>query len=471
MAKTLYMQTASSSDVSNVTPPSGSVVAWLTADGKMQIKKSTGDVVEIGGSSGPRTKTAFVTSPATVDEGGIYTTTLTSNQSIVLPTPADTSKVTTAELWLTQPAAAVSFTIDVAWAGTAPDFTTGGKTYCVTVRWDGVRWIGYLAYSFAPPAVDFSGGSASFTDGTTAYVDLSATPAGCSFATADTLPSGVTLSSAGRLSYNGSAVAATSTTTVQITASKAGYTSATASVAITMTAATPATMLVLSVGDNFGSGAVGWYQEQDTQVESHTAYAQAGNSTHKIQWGHVDAGDPEYGGGPEFTGFVYYEGYSPICGFANLNDGTTGTFLGDYAGMHSQEYGEIKIHIYDKPNFDAFPDTVEVLKSGSEIEEAEFQDCEGDYTRCSSTINGFPCYQRGNWKVFLGRTVDGASKPLVWTVDTGASVNQYVDIWGGMYGWVRDANTSSSVLASPAGTYGSYGMGVDNTELTVAVVS
>lgn len=93
-----------------------------------------------------RTPVAFVTSPASIAEGGIYTTTLTSGQAIVLPTPSDTSKIVTAELWLTMPSTAVTFTLTtVTWIAT-PDFTTGGKTYCVAVRWDGARWLANVAY-------------------------------------------------------------------------------------------------------------------------------------------------------------------------------------------------------------------------------------------------------------------------------------------------------------------------------------
>ena len=66
-------------------------------------------------------------------------------------------------------------------------------------------------------------------------VTLSASPSGCTFAlTSGTLPSGVTLSSAGLLAYDGTTISQDSSTDVTIKASKSGYNATSATVTIEM---------------------------------------------------------------------------------------------------------------------------------------------------------------------------------------------------------------------------------------------
>lgn len=99
--------------------------------------------------------------------------------------------------------------------------------------------IALLASELTPTrSVVFDDQTASFFGTTQGTKTLEATPSGCTFAvTSGTLPSGVTLSSAGVLTYDGSGISTTQTVQVVVTASKTGYVSDTATISITMTAA------------------------------------------------------------------------------------------------------------------------------------------------------------------------------------------------------------------------------------------
>ena len=76
--------------------------------------------------------------------------------------------------------------------------------------------------------------SPTFTNGTSGTMQLMATPSGCTFSTTSTLPSGVTLSPAGVVAYDGTPLSDTTslTTTIAVTASKEGYTSYTANLTL-----------------------------------------------------------------------------------------------------------------------------------------------------------------------------------------------------------------------------------------------
>lgn len=111
---------------------------------------------------GPQGDTAMlITSPASLaiapEDNHVYRHTLAASDVITFDTTGLSASAQIAwELHLTQPATAVSFTLpagilwpvgDVFDAGnTAPDMTTGGRTYVLVFRWDGSDILGNLAY-------------------------------------------------------------------------------------------------------------------------------------------------------------------------------------------------------------------------------------------------------------------------------------------------------------------------------------
>lgn len=122
-----------------------------------------------------------------------------------------------------------------------PNYSSYGlKGYVSTMRvYERVLTAGEiqaLASEYTPAQeIKFNDQSANFiyTQGASTYT-LVTNPTGCTFSIASgTLPSGVTLNaSTGVLSYDGSVISQDSTTTVQITASKTGYSSYTATITI-----------------------------------------------------------------------------------------------------------------------------------------------------------------------------------------------------------------------------------------------
>lgn len=99
--------------------------------------------------------------------------------------------------------------------------------------------IALLAGELTPvKSVMFDDQTASFYGTMQNSKTLETDPSGCTFVlTSGSLPSGVTLSSAGVLTYDGSGISTTQTVQVTVTASKTGYVSETATISIAMTAA------------------------------------------------------------------------------------------------------------------------------------------------------------------------------------------------------------------------------------------
>lgn len=98
--------------------------------------------------------------------------------------------------------------------------------------------VALLAAEFTPWSnIIFEAQLFTLIDGIQMTGQLSATPSGCTFSTEDTLPAGVTLSSSGVLSYDGTAISQSSTVPVTVTASKTGYNSTSATMTLNMTAA------------------------------------------------------------------------------------------------------------------------------------------------------------------------------------------------------------------------------------------
>lgn len=97
--------------------------------------------------------------------------------------------------------------------------------------------IALLAGEFTPvQTVQFAGGSKTFISGIAGSLQLTAVPSDCTFATSDVLPAGVTLSSSGLLAYDGTTISQDDTVGITVTASKAGWTSASATVTMTLKA-------------------------------------------------------------------------------------------------------------------------------------------------------------------------------------------------------------------------------------------
>ncbi|MBQ9501867.1 MAG: hypothetical protein IJU70_06900 [Lentisphaeria bacterium] len=146
----------------SVTVSSGTITLDFTAFLAYENMATFSGTWKVYFAGGPQGDTAMpVSTPASLaiapEDNHVYRHTLAASDVITFNTTGLSSSSQIAwELHLTQPATAVSFTLpagilwpdgDVFDAGnTAPDMTTGSRTYVLVFRWDGTDILGNLAY-------------------------------------------------------------------------------------------------------------------------------------------------------------------------------------------------------------------------------------------------------------------------------------------------------------------------------------